>query len=472
MKKKRRSKSIYVLFFAAALFFSIYIINEFHYDYLAVAGAGAVLLISVYFLVDKFEHDRSYEREEINIEKEYWHEKLEKIEKSQRAIYAALKKGTVGGEGSSKDYTGQLEQLKNTVNAMQVQQERIFKALKIINDTQKSGFNAVVKYDKENAENVASAFDKGLCGISDSIKEGNESIKRDIAALDLDNVQVDTSSLDAKYDELSQAMLQNLVTITESMDSMYDAISELKKEKISNAALGEAAVSYEPETANKYETVEEAAEIPSEEIIEEAVEVPSEEIIEEAVEIPLEEIIEETVEVPSEEITEEAEEIPSEEIIEEAEEIPSEEIMEEAEEIPSEEITEEAEEIPSEEIIEEAEEIPSEEIMEEAVEIPSEEIIENVSEDISIDDILAGIDFLDEVQQGSADVIGEDVSAENILQMSEAVTAETFEEAADEPAEQEQKTELKQEEEKPVNSDPNKALSPEEIAALFASINN
>lgn len=97
--KRKSSKVIPALAFIASIFFAIFILLEFRNDYLAVAGAGIVMLISAYFLVDKIERDVFIKQQ---IEREYLDEKLEqtsqmisekcdRIENVQKAIYAVSK---------------------------------------------------------------------------------------------------------------------------------------------------------------------------------------------------------------------------------------------------------------------------------------------------------------------------------------------------------------------------------------------
>lgn len=116
-KMKKKSIIIPTLCFIGALFFAAFVLIEFHKDYLAVAGAGAVLLIATYFLVDKFEVNllNTYESDKHNILKRVddttsnLEDKLNKVETIQKAIYVAINRET-------KLLEQELEQIKTTMH--------------------------------------------------------------------------------------------------------------------------------------------------------------------------------------------------------------------------------------------------------------------------------------------------------------------------------------------------------------------
>ncbi len=117
MKKKRKSKMINILGFLASVFFAIFVLMEFRQDYWAVAGAGIVMLIQAYFLVNKIEeeiyekHVRDMEDmdEKLQQVNDKIDEKCEKIDQMQKAVYVATKKGTEVLETKVDDIANRLQ---------------------------------------------------------------------------------------------------------------------------------------------------------------------------------------------------------------------------------------------------------------------------------------------------------------------------------------------------------------------------
>lgn len=102
MKEKRNSKIIPTLCFIASIYFAAFVLIEFHADYLAVGGAGIVMLIAAYFLMNKIESDiynkHLLEKEEDDLRLQEVLKKIDetsnRIETVQKAIYVVTKKGT------------------------------------------------------------------------------------------------------------------------------------------------------------------------------------------------------------------------------------------------------------------------------------------------------------------------------------------------------------------------------------------
>ncbi|MBE5961471.1 MAG: hypothetical protein E7256_08835 [Lachnospiraceae bacterium] len=117
MKEKRKSKAINILGFLASVFFAAFILMEFRQDYWAVAGAGIVMLIQAYFLVNKIEeeiyakHLNNMEEIDEKLQKvnDTIEEKYEKIDQMQKAVYVATKKGTEAIEDKVEDIARQLQ---------------------------------------------------------------------------------------------------------------------------------------------------------------------------------------------------------------------------------------------------------------------------------------------------------------------------------------------------------------------------
>lgn len=131
--KKRPTKKVPILCFIASIFFAAFVLMEFRSDYVAVGGAGIVLLIAAYFLVDRIEQDiyKKYERDRQDIHEKFeemshsMDEKWNRLEVILKGIYVVTKKGTNTFESKRED-----------------------------NDLQKQGIDVIVKHNEENARQL------------------------------------------------------------------------------------------------------------------------------------------------------------------------------------------------------------------------------------------------------------------------------------------------------------------------------
>ena len=109
-----------ILCFIGAIFFSAFVLIEFHKDYIAVAGAGIVLLITAYFLVDKIENDllKKYEKDHQNMldkiddTKRLLNDKSNEAQVIGKAVYVATNRG-------AKSIENELTQIANRLNRIE-----------------------------------------------------------------------------------------------------------------------------------------------------------------------------------------------------------------------------------------------------------------------------------------------------------------------------------------------------------------
>jgi len=179
VNKKFNISIFYILFFLAAVFLSAFVLLELREDYLAVLGSVAVLLISGYLLVDKLHEDILFFMSELQKgskpsdepEKEKLAPYLEEIQKIEKASYTAVKKNTLAGEDHYKELLYQMGQISDRIQQLMLAAEKSAENVPgkqllqiqqqiLDQDTenyqyQNNALKAVVKYNKENAKQVA-----------------------------------------------------------------------------------------------------------------------------------------------------------------------------------------------------------------------------------------------------------------------------------------------------------------------------
>ena len=64
MKKKGLSKTFFLLFFLAAVYFVLYILLTYHESYFAVGACGVILLTAGYLFISELEKERREKEEE------------------------------------------------------------------------------------------------------------------------------------------------------------------------------------------------------------------------------------------------------------------------------------------------------------------------------------------------------------------------------------------------------------------------
>ncbi len=151
----------------------IYVLVELRSSLLAVIGGAAVLLITSYLLIDSIlenyiGHGSSEETIELI-------DRLGNLENVEKAIYTATKRNG----SDTKDKLAELNSAvthnpasANTLAALQ----SLHEAVHLLRQDQQSGVKMIIKYNKENAKQLAELMNAGNDGIKESIEAGNNSI--------------------------------------------------------------------------------------------------------------------------------------------------------------------------------------------------------------------------------------------------------------------------------------------------------
>lgn len=139
-------KTLAGVIFAAACFIAAFVLVEFHDIYIAVIGAGLVLLAAAYFLLSELFKEKAaewsalsdvnddiIEKEEAEFRKKV-EAQVESIDRSGKAMYVAMKK-------NSEQQEAQIHELEKKLN--------------LILDEQTTTTKTIVKFNKENARQIA-----------------------------------------------------------------------------------------------------------------------------------------------------------------------------------------------------------------------------------------------------------------------------------------------------------------------------
>lgn len=277
MKLGHEGKKIGVcMLFTASCFIAAFILIEFHNVYIAVAIAGVLLMISAYLLLSvmlskKVEEWSKPEQEEeespSNKEAEFREQIktcLESIDRTQRAMFAMTKRS--------------LEQYETDISAIESSLEKLAAE-------QASGIKTLVKYNKENARQLAINERDSLSDLKKGIQD---SLGKHAAELEA-AVRESIADLSNKITVSSQTLPQETVIAAEAA-----------------AAVAEPEAMAVAEESTTEETVPEAEELQLEELQSTEFEEPTEEIIlpePETAETIIKEVpsAPETIELPAEE---------------------------------------------------------------------------------------------------------------------------------------------------------------------------
>jgi len=179
VNKKFNISIFYILFFLAAVFLSGFVLLELREDFLAVLGSIAVLLISAYLLIDKLHEDILFYLSELKngtkttdeTEKEKLAPYLDEIQKIEKATYTATKKNAIASEDHYKDLLIQVNRISDELQQLMQATEKgvenvpgkqLIQIQQQILDQdaenyryQTNALKAIVKYNKENAKQIA-----------------------------------------------------------------------------------------------------------------------------------------------------------------------------------------------------------------------------------------------------------------------------------------------------------------------------
>ncbi len=249
MKLGHEGKKIGVcMLFAASCFIAAFVLIEFHDFYIAVAIAGVLLMISAYLLLtimlskkteewSKPEPEPEEEETPSSKEAEFRDQIgtcLESIDRTQRAMFAMIKRN--------------LEQHETDISAIESTIERLIAE-------QASGIKTLVKYNKENARQLA-------INERDSISELKKGIQ--------DSFGKYTAELEAAFRESIEDLSNKTAILPQTPPQETVAAAEPETIEITEA------LAEEPTTE---ETLSEAEELQLEELYPTEFEEPAEEII-------------------------------------------------------------------------------------------------------------------------------------------------------------------------------------------------
>lgn len=204
MKSGHESKKIGVcMLFTASCFIAAFVLVEFHNVYIAVAIAGVLLMISAYLLLtvmlskktEEWSKPESEEEETPSNKDTEFREQigtcLESIDRTQRAMFAMIKRN--------------LEQHKTDISTIETSIEKLV-------TEQTAGVKTLVKYNKENARQLA-------INERDSISELKKGIQDSLGkyAAELENaIRESMEELPNKAAVLPQMLPQETVVTAEA----------------------------------------------------------------------------------------------------------------------------------------------------------------------------------------------------------------------------------------------------------------
>ena len=174
MKKKKVLTEVFVLFFVAAVFMAVYVVIEMGNDWLAVLGGAVVLLIAAYLLVD-YRLDSKSGTESDGRQSDRIIRRLDQLEEVQKAMYTVIKRSNSENTELFQSINSGLTQMAGALerlaeagvsdNAASYEQKQeilrtgrnVLEAVKGMRQDYQIGVKNLIKYEKENAKQVAEA---------------------------------------------------------------------------------------------------------------------------------------------------------------------------------------------------------------------------------------------------------------------------------------------------------------------------
>ncbi len=161
MKKKGLSKTFFLLFFLAAVYFVLYILLTYHESYFAVGACGVILLTAGYLFISELEKERREKEEEEYERAEKLQNFLKETIQIQKALYTAVRKGNEAIRQQLKEVCDDMpsglaaEEEQKLLQNIAAAQERAVGENKRLAELQVNALKAVAKYNKENARQLA-----------------------------------------------------------------------------------------------------------------------------------------------------------------------------------------------------------------------------------------------------------------------------------------------------------------------------
>ncbi len=230
MKKKKILTEVFVLFFIAALFIAVYVVIEMGNDWLAVLGGAAVLLISSYLLMDywfeTFSDNKSAAKDEGNAVTD---RRLDEIEEVQKAVYTVIKRGNAENAELLQKIEACLGEMAQVLERVgdaavsgnaelgqaryEIQQlgNDTLDAVKGLRQDYQTGVKNLIKYEKENAKQIAETAhtntEMTIMEIGTQLAKIQECLQEQKEALA--NVQLSTVSVPYPLPEEVSTALEN-----------------------------------------------------------------------------------------------------------------------------------------------------------------------------------------------------------------------------------------------------------------------
>jgi hypothetical protein len=441
MNKQDNKLAVSVLSTLIAGIALIYTLIMYHKIIFAVAGMSVIFLITAYILTQNIIAFMNRRNTSLNMQ-------LRKcIDDISTQIEIANSSQSQIGKATYL-YTKQAAKAVSSLeNNYTESQETLYRNLVSLSHTQNKATKLMIKYDHNNTMKLIATIRELRNQISETMVQGFDQLQPDngevVAALHtiVDYLKSQSNQMDQSMSIQLNNVARELQNISNSIQQVQIPVSNMMPVTPVASSSYTAPVTSSAETTPVSENVvtpETVEEIAVDNIVapdtEETVTVPQETPVEEAVAVAGEAVATD-VEIPTEEIVATDIEIPAEETVATDIEIPAEEIVSADIEIPTEETVSADIEIPTEETVSADVEIPAEETVATDIEIPAEEAVSE-----------------EEPFTPTFTVVGK----------SDAPAAKAAPEPTPEPAPEPVSV-------APVSDDPNKQLSADEIAALFAA---
>ncbi|MGN0505232.1 MAG: hypothetical protein ACI4FZ_01645, partial [Lachnospiraceae bacterium] len=183
MKQGNEGKKIGAgILFVAACFIAAFVLVEFHKVYIAVALAGILLLVSAYFLLTAL----------LEKKVEEWSKPLEEEEETPSNKEAEFREQIIKYlESSDRTQRAMFAMVKRSLETQETSLAELEKAVEKLAAEQSVGVKTLVKYNKENARQLAineresiselkksinDVIEKNAGTLRDALKEGLESL--------------------------------------------------------------------------------------------------------------------------------------------------------------------------------------------------------------------------------------------------------------------------------------------------------
>ena len=263
MKKKKVLTEVFVLFFVAAVFMAVYVVIEMGNDWLAVLGGAVVLLIAVYLLVDYW-LDGKQGSEAEGRQSDRIIRRLDELEEVQKAMYTVIKRSNSENAELLQNLNSGLAQMSGALerfveaglsgNAESYELKKeilqtekyVLEAVKGMRQDYQIGVKNLIKYEKENAKQVAEAArtntDMTLVELNAQFEKVLEQlsfirISSMSAPFRVDSAEMEHIDLDREIEEedlfplLEDAVLPTEVPLPEIEPDVQDSIAEETSEE-------------------------------------------------------------------------------------------------------------------------------------------------------------------------------------------------------------------------------------------------